>query len=119
MKLLLDENLSRRLTRKLANRCEVKHVFDLGLREGRDRDIWSLALNEGWIVVTKDADFVNLSTLLGGPPKVIRLAVGNCSNEELIELFDSRWGTIEDFSVSASEALLVLHHTEEAPSEDL
>ena len=36
---------------------------------------------EGYTIVTKDADFRQRSFLLGPPPKVIWIGLGNCSTQ--------------------------------------
>ena len=46
--------------------------------------VWRLAKEHGCVLVTRDEDFLRLSIVLGAPPKVIWLAVGNCSNQEVV-----------------------------------
>ncbi len=78
MKLLLDENLSRRLVDPLSAIFEeVQHVVLCGLMHLDDQTIWHYAGRQGLIVVTKDGDFADLSLLRGHPPKVIWLKSGN------------------------------------------
>jgi predicted nuclease of predicted toxin-antitoxin system len=53
LKLLLDQNLSRRLKTSLADIFdEVLHVSELGLDEADDSDIWRLAHNSGWTIMS-------------------------------------------------------------------
>ena len=47
------------------------HVDALGLGTAPDRDVWEFARSQGFIIVTKDADFSELNVLLGTPPKGI------------------------------------------------
>jgi predicted nuclease of predicted toxin-antitoxin system len=81
MKLLLDQNLSRRLLPDMEPVFPGSaHVQTLALDRETDRTIWEFARREGFAVVTKDADFLEMSLLLGYPPKVIWLNLGNVSN---------------------------------------
>jgi predicted nuclease of predicted toxin-antitoxin system len=65
MKLLFDHNLSPRLVERLANIYpNSQHVFLLGLDQADDRILWEYARQGEFIVVTRDADFNELSILL-------------------------------------------------------
>lgn len=56
-----------------------------------DKVIWSYARDEGFAVVTLDADFHEYSLLFGGPPLVIWLKCGNQPKSEILKrLLDSR-----------------------------
>ena len=58
MKLLLDENLSRRLVALLrAEFPESSHPDLLGMRGCADADLWEHAFQHGFCVVSKDSDF--------------------------------------------------------------
>ncbi len=78
MKLLLDENLSRRLLEAIHDLFpESLHVTQVGLSSGTpDRKIWDYARQNGFAILTADTDFVTLANRLGSPPKVILLE--NC-----------------------------------------
>jgi len=57
-KLLLDQNLSPRLLRLLADIYPASaHVRDLGLAAADDETVWRYAGTEGFTIVTKDDDF--------------------------------------------------------------
>lgn len=43
-------------------------------------EIWNYALNNDFIIVTNDNDFLNLAEVKGFPPKVVLLRTGNQSN---------------------------------------
>ena len=80
MKLLFDENLSHHLITTLGDLYpESEHVRNVGLKAGDDMQIWKHALDHDFVIATKDDDFRSLSVLRGHPPKVILLALGNCS----------------------------------------
>ena len=108
-RLLFDENLSPRLTARLAPAVPgSRHVRDLGLRACPDADLWARAPQEGWAIVTKDDDFRQLSFLYGAPPKVIWLAVGNAGTDTIADLLERQLGLIEAFDRDPVEAILIL-----------
>jgi predicted nuclease of predicted toxin-antitoxin system len=77
MKLLFDENLSRRLVKVVQGLFPGSvHVTEAGLGSTPDRRIWDYAGQNGFAIITADADFVALANALGPPPKVIVLE--NC-----------------------------------------
>jgi predicted nuclease of predicted toxin-antitoxin system len=74
LSLLLDENLSPRLVEKLSDLFPgIAHVRQFGLRQAADPDIWRYARDNGFNIVTADADFLNLLKRLECPPKVVFL----------------------------------------------
>jgi predicted nuclease of predicted toxin-antitoxin system len=80
MKLLLDENLSRRLVPLLLTAYpDSSQVALLKLETATDREIWEYAKVNDYIIVTRDSDFHELGTLYGAPPNVIWLKTGNQS----------------------------------------
>lgn len=80
MKLLFDENLSPKLPLLLANLFPGSlHVRDVGMKATADPIVWDYAKENDLMVVSKDADMHDLSLVLGNPPKVIWLRLGNCS----------------------------------------
>ena len=109
MKLLFDQNLSRRLVSRLASEFpESEHVAEAGLDQATDDEIWVHAGAEGFVVVSKDADFRQLAFLHGPPPKVVWLRVGNVSTDAIHELLAASVDVLEAFNGSQEEALLVL-----------
>jgi predicted nuclease of predicted toxin-antitoxin system len=74
VKLLFDENLSRKLIARLSELYpDSSHVAEFDLLERPDREIWDFARASGFMIVTTDADFYELAAALGPPPKVIWL----------------------------------------------
>ena len=70
MKLLFDENLSHRLVARLADLFpESSPVVLEGLAQKPDIAVWGYAQTRGFSIVTADADFYELSTTFGPPPK--------------------------------------------------
>ncbi len=80
MKLLFDQNLSRRLVISLQSDFpQSVHVQDAGLSKSSDETVWNYAKANGLVIVSKDSDFHQRSFLHGHPPKVIWIRRGNCS----------------------------------------
>lgn len=72
--------------------CEP--VRDLQLQRASDTEIFNAARDAKVIVMTKDADFVDLLDRYGAPPQVILVTCGNTSNAHLRRLIETTWPTI-------------------------
>jgi len=66
------------------------------------------ARDHGLVIVTKDENFHRLSVLLGPPPKVIWVRLGNCSTDDVIRLLQVRREAIEGFVAHEEAAFLAL-----------
>ena len=109
MKLLFDENLSPRLVADLAGEFpDSLHVRDVGLERAIDEAVWGYARDKGFVIVSKDSDFHQLSFLLGHPPKVIWIQRGNCSTEAVVSLLRQRRVDILKFGRAEDGAFLAL-----------
>ncbi|MDE0492863.1 MAG: hypothetical protein F4Z00_08095 [Acidimicrobiaceae bacterium] len=109
MRLLFDQNLSRRLVVMLAVEYPgSRHVAELGLDTATDRAIWDYAGEHGFMIVSKDSDFRQLAFLLGPPPKAIWVRVGNVSTLDILSVLQQYRQAVEIFASTADEALLVL-----------
>ena len=58
----------------------------LGLTDRRDPIIWEYAQREGFVILTQDEDFLDLSLLRGSPPKVLLLRTGNLPSSQVVDL---------------------------------
>ena len=109
MKLLFDQNLSPRLVSRLSDVFPAaEHVERVGLGSLPDRDIWDFAAKNGYAIVTKDVDFSDMSILLGSPPKVIWIQLGNCTTAEIESLLRNHSKVIKDFEQDQMLRLLRL-----------
>ena len=78
MKLLFDQNLSFKLCPRLADVFPGStQVRLLGMEGADDWSIWQYAKTNGFALVSQAADFADIATLYGPPPKVIWLRCGN------------------------------------------
>lgn len=98
MKLLFDQNISYRVTKGIKHIFPfVKQVKELGLENLTDRRLWDFAQREGYAIVTFDSDFYDLNLVLGSPPKIIWLRIGNTSTEDIIKIFHDNFELIKAF----------------------
>ena len=74
---------------------EAVHTLDLPLgNRTPDSFINELSIREEYVVVTKDADFVNSFLLHQRPYKLLLVSTGNIRNSELESLFISNLASI-------------------------
>jgi len=98
MKLLFDQNISFRITKKLkAVFQEAKHVSDCGLSNAEDPEIWKFAKANGFTIVTFDGDFFDIGLINDFPPKIIWLRAANLSTQALAKLLLNNESTIQSF----------------------
>ena len=70
MKLLFDENLSRKFVVRLAELYpDSIHVAQAGLLQSPDREIWEFAKAGNFVIVSTDTDLYDLATTIGPPPR--------------------------------------------------
>lgn len=109
MKLILDENLSRRLVPRIADLFpDSTHVATEGLLRAPDSAVWEFARAHGFAIVTADADFYELATTVGPPPKVIWLRGCDYPTAVCEELIRSQAIRIVEFLEDTRMAVLVL-----------
>jgi predicted nuclease of predicted toxin-antitoxin system len=105
MKLLLDENLSRRIVPFLLQSYpESTHVALEGLQAARDADVWEFAKARDYVIVTRDADFLDLSLQNGQPPKVIWLRTLNQSRVATLNILMANLAPIEESLIELGNA---------------
>jgi predicted nuclease of predicted toxin-antitoxin system len=110
MKLLFDHNLSPKLVYRLAELFpDSNHVYHLGLDQVEDREVWQYAKANGFTIVTKDGDYNDLLILLGFPPKVIWIRRGNCSTNEIENIFKTHHTDIQELTHTEALGLLALY----------
>jgi predicted nuclease of predicted toxin-antitoxin system len=88
VKLLLDENLSWRMIKKLSPFFEeVVHASDLKIiQPADDISIWNYAKKNGFTILSKDDDFEKIVLLRKAPPKLIYLKTYNLDTNKLVDL---------------------------------
>ena len=117
MKLLLDQGLPLTAAALLRSRgYDTVHTGEFGLAMADDAEILLLALAEGRMVITLDADFHALLAISGASsPSVIRIRIERLRAEavaDLVQKLIERWGAL----LEAGAALTVqpgrvrIHH---------
>lgn len=88
MKFLVDNQLPPVLAGWLCDRGhDAIHAFEAGLACLDDRQLWSHALVEGRIVISKDEDFLYLANQSASGGRLIWVRLGNCRNAALLSAF--------------------------------
>nr|VFJ57566.1 MAG: Predicted nuclease, contains PIN domain, potential toxin-antitoxin system component [Candidatus Kentron sp. FW] len=107
MKLLLDQNISRRIVLELQGIYPgSSQVALLGLASASDSAIWRFARENDFVIVTKDADFAEMSLIRGGPPRVIWMRLGNAGNKDILStLMENRLRISALFEQSAVDCI--------------
>ena len=109
MKLLFDENLAAKLVDTLIDIYPGSvHVRDAGLASADDNQVWDYAYKHGLVIVSKDSDFQQRSFVLGHPPKVIWVRLGNCTTNDIARLLRERQEEIAAFEEDKFAAFLSL-----------
>jgi predicted nuclease of predicted toxin-antitoxin system len=111
MKLLLDENLSKRLVPFLQNDFpNSTQVALVGLEKASDIEIWQYAQKNDFVIVTRDADFYELSLHFQmNPAKVIWLRVANTTKDEVLKLLLRNKILLEEQIVNYSKLCVQLY----------
>lgn len=109
MKLLFDQNLCPRLVERLGDLYPNSvHVLSVGLSKAMDAVVWDYALQNGLTIVTKDADFSELGTVLGFPPRVVWIRRGNCSTQDIEAILRDHQDAIEKLYEDPGAGILAL-----------
>jgi predicted nuclease of predicted toxin-antitoxin system len=98
-RLLFDQNLSPRLSALLIDVFpDSLHVRDVGLAAADDVDVWRHAAAHDFVIVSKDADFHQLSFTRGAPPKAVWIRIGNCSTQRIERLLRRHARDVDEFA---------------------
>ena len=98
MKLLLDQNISFRITNKIQDIFpDSKQVRDVELENSNDSLLWNFAKENDYCIVPFDGDFYDLGLLRGHPPKVIWLRLGNTSTQNIEKILRKNFDLIKAF----------------------
>lgn len=110
MRLLFDQNLSHRLCLLLEDVFfGSEQVRLVSLDQATDVEIWDFAARGAFTIVTLDADFADIATLRGAPPKVIWLRCGNQSTAYVSQLLRNHAKLIVDFVLGSDAACLEIY----------
>ena len=88
----------------------VHHVDDFDMDRASDEEIRRFAGTRGWMIVTKDSDYLQLLTAHGAPPKIILLLVDNQPNSVIETTLIAYRETIHAFRSSELGCLQIRFH---------
>jgi predicted nuclease of predicted toxin-antitoxin system len=109
VKLLFDENLSRKLVTRLADLFpQSAHVAQIRLLERDDREIWEYAKQNHFVIATADSDFYVLATTVGPPPKVVWLRRWTHPTKDAEHVLRRECIRIAEFAADPELGVLVL-----------
>jgi len=92
---LVDNQLPPALARFIQTEFNVRaiHVFDVGLRDASDAEIWNYVSTNDSILISKDEDFANM-VLHAPTARLIWVRFGNCRKAFLLNAFQEMWPRI-------------------------
>ena len=109
MRLIFDQNLSPMLIGLLSDLFPGSiHVRDAGLHASGDEAVWDHAIQEQFVIISKDSDFRQRSFLFGSPPMVVWIRRGNCSTSEIADLLKNTLDQLEEFNQNEQGSFLAL-----------
>ena len=98
MKLLLDQNISFMITKRIQDIFpDSKQVKDLRLENAKDSLVWVYAKENDYCIVTFDGDFYDMGIIKGSSPKVIWLRMGNTSTSNIEKVLRKNFILIKTF----------------------
>ncbi len=86
---------------------DVRTLKELGLRDAKDRDIFTAARNAAAVLISKDVDFVGLVQRYGVPPQLVWLTLGNVTNARLQVVISAAWPKVATL-LQADETIVEL-----------
>jgi predicted nuclease of predicted toxin-antitoxin system len=113
MKLLLDENLSRRLVPFLLTAYpESTQVVLVGLEAAEDARVWDYAKANDFVIVTQDADFEELSLVKGHPPRVIWIKTNHPPRSTILKLLLEQQPLIDEVLIRQNQGCIEITHVQ-------
>ena len=73
-----------------------------------DMTLWDFARENDFLIVTKDVDFSDRSALLGYPPKVIWIRLGNRTTTDIESVLRAHHEDIDVFNKDGSAGVLTI-----------
>jgi predicted nuclease of predicted toxin-antitoxin system len=109
VKLLLDENLSRRIVPALQARWPgSSQVALLGLERATDVQLCDYAAQHGFVICSKDDDFHHLLAARGYKPRLVHVALGNASNDQILRTLLAAASRIEAAFADPTTGVIVV-----------
>ncbi|MQA07601.1 MAG: hypothetical protein GEU98_03435 [Pseudonocardiaceae bacterium] len=112
MKLLVDANLSPRVTAQLAARYEAMHVGEVGMLTATDEKILAYAVANDCVIVSADSDFATMLALTGAhvPSLVLLRSADRLTPDEQSSLLMANLPAVHDELVAGAVVSLSTEH---------
>jgi len=95
VRFLVDTQLPPALARWLIEHDhEGEHVLNVGLAQGKDNAVWQYAIENKFVIVTKDEDFAEWIRRGRPGPSVVWIRFGNSSTGFLLKQIESLWPAV-------------------------
>lgn len=108
MRFIVDNQLPTALARWLSARgVDAVHVLDIAFDSQPDGSIWSFAMHENRIVVSKDEDFFHLANRVHDTGRLLWVRMGNCRTSALLDRFGQAWPGIEQAFAEGHRVVLL------------
>lgn len=101
-KFLVDVNLPKNFSH--FNNKSFIHVVDIN-PSMTDSEIWDYAINNNFVILTKDSDFYFQCIISKVRPKIIYFQLGNQTLREMHQYFAKNWKSITEL-LSKSDLIL-------------
>lgn len=117
MTFLIDENLSFRLKRELADAFpSCRHVAEFRLLSSDDELVWERAREEGLTLLSKDNDLEAIVTRKGHPPRLVWIRLGNVSTNEIAKSLIAHAESVRRFINQRADGVMII--ASHAPTPD-
>ena len=94
MRFLVDAQLPPVLARWIAAKGHyAQHVADFGMAGAPDQQIWEKAIELKSVIISKDEDFIQMASTVGGP-QIIWVTSGNTSKSALLGIMEKAFPQI-------------------------
>lgn len=118
--LLFDENISAYMPDQLANTFPgAAHISDYVPTGTMDEDIWVIAREHGYAVVTRDDDFLMLSHRGNSMQKVVYVPDTGAKGEEIRALLEKRADAIRTFLKDPDATVIEFRVKDDFPNDKL
>ncbi|WP_414717307.1 DUF5615 family PIN-like protein [Telluribacter sp.] len=118
MKILCDVHIAFRIVRFFQKKgIEAIHVNELpDSYFTTDKAICEFADKHGYVVLTKDADFLDSHLLQSSPLRLLKVNLGNIPTSRLLDIFENNWPIVHELfkttkgCIEIYESKFILHN---------
>ena len=108
MKFFVDNQRPLQVARFLeAEGHHAVHAAEVGMDEAQDMDVWNWASQNGYVVVSKDEDFLFLAKRPRDLGRLVWIRLGNCRKAPLVEAMRKNLASIVE-SLEADQRIIEL-----------